>query len=61
MSRFMRARLQRLVTASVSAQFADLDKWLANLDAFEALEPATIVPAHGRLGDVALIRRYRES
>jgi glyoxylase-like metal-dependent hydrolase (beta-lactamase superfamily II) len=47
------------VFPSVSAQYADLDKWLANLDEFEALAPTTIVPAHGRMGDVELIRRYR--
>jgi hypothetical protein len=27
---------------------------------FEALAPAVVVPAHGRLGDVGSIRRYRE-
>lgn len=48
------------VFPSVSAAYADYDKWLANLDAYEALNPATVVPAHGRLGDVALIRRYRD-
>ncbi|HEY8520705.1 MAG TPA: MBL fold metallo-hydrolase [Gammaproteobacteria bacterium] len=48
------------VFPSVSAQYASYDKWLANLDAFEALEPAVIVPAHGRMGDTSLIRRYRE-
>lgn len=48
------------VFPSVSAQEADVDKWLANLAAFEALNPATIVPAHGRLGDAGLLRRYRE-
>jgi glyoxylase-like metal-dependent hydrolase (beta-lactamase superfamily II) len=47
------------VFPSVSAQSADLDKWLRNLDDFEALDPAVIVPAHGRLGDVELVRNYR--
>jgi glyoxylase-like metal-dependent hydrolase (beta-lactamase superfamily II) len=47
------------VFPSVSAQAADLDKWLRNLDTFEALDPAVIVPAHGRLGDVELVRDYR--
>ena len=27
---------------------------------FEALNPAVVVPAHGRLGDVGMIRRYRD-
>ncbi len=47
------------VFPSVSAQSADLDKWLSNLDDFEALDPAVIVPAHGRLGDLDLVRDYR--
>lgn len=47
------------VFPSVSAQSADLGKWLDNLDTFEALDPAVIVPAHGRLGDVELVRNYR--
>src|SRR5690606_24246791 len=37
-----------------------LDKWLANLAEFAALAPAVVVPAHGRLGDAALIRRYEQ-
>lgn len=48
------------VFPSVSAQSGSLTKWLANMDAFEALNPATVVPAHGRLGDAGLIRCYRE-
>lgn len=48
------------VFPAVSAQDADVEKWLANLDAFEALDPETIVPAHGPLGGVDLIRRYRD-
>lgn len=47
------------VFPAVSAESADLGKWLGNLDAYEALEPAVIVPAHGRLGDVSFVRRYR--
>ena len=48
------------VFPSVSAQYAELDKWLANLAAFEALNPATIVPAHGRIGDASFLTRYRD-
>lgn len=48
------------VFPAVSAQAADLGKWLANLDRYEALAPAQIVPAHGRMGDVGFIRRYRQ-
>jgi glyoxylase-like metal-dependent hydrolase (beta-lactamase superfamily II) len=48
------------VFPSASAQAGSIDKWLANMTAFETLEPAVVVPAHGRLGDVASIRRYRD-
>lgn len=37
-----------------------VDKWLANLAAYDALEPAVVVPAHGRLGGVNFVRRYRD-
>jgi glyoxylase-like metal-dependent hydrolase (beta-lactamase superfamily II) len=45
---------------SVNAQAGSIDKWIANMNEFEALNPAVVVPAHGRLGDVQTIRRYRE-
>jgi glyoxylase-like metal-dependent hydrolase (beta-lactamase superfamily II) len=48
------------VFPAVSAQYGDIDKWIANMHAFEALDPMAIVPAHGRLGDVVFIRRYRD-
>jgi glyoxylase-like metal-dependent hydrolase (beta-lactamase superfamily II) len=48
------------VFPAVSAQSADLETWQANLNDYEALDPRVVVPAHGRLGDVAMIRRYRE-
>jgi glyoxylase-like metal-dependent hydrolase (beta-lactamase superfamily II) len=47
------------VFPSVSGQFGDIDKWLRNLEDFNRLNPAVVVPAHGRLGDVDLIRQYR--
>jgi len=37
-----------------------VDKWLANLAAYDALEPAVVVPAHGRLGGVEFVRSYRD-
>jgi glyoxylase-like metal-dependent hydrolase (beta-lactamase superfamily II) len=37
-----------------------VDKWLANLAAYDALEPAVVVPAHGRLGGVNFVRRYHD-
>src|SRR5687767_1863018 len=48
------------VFPSASAQAGSVDKWIANMMEFEGLAPAVVVPAHGRLGDVAFIRRYRE-
>ena len=48
------------VFPAVSAQSGSIAKWIANMSEFEALNPAAIVPAHGRLGDVAFVRRYRE-
>lgn len=48
------------VFPAVNAQSADIAKWLKNLDRYEALAPVRIVPAHGRMGDLSLVRRYRE-
>lgn len=48
------------VFPSVNAQGASIAKWLDNMDVFEALDPRTVVPAHGRMGDVGFVRRYRE-
>ena len=48
------------VFPSASAQAGSIAKWLTNMTAFEALAPAVVVPAHGRLGDVQSIRRYRD-
>jgi glyoxylase-like metal-dependent hydrolase (beta-lactamase superfamily II) len=48
------------VFPAVSAQGASIAKWIANMDEFEALNPQAIIPAHGRMGDVGLIRRYRD-
>jgi glyoxylase-like metal-dependent hydrolase (beta-lactamase superfamily II) len=45
---------------AVSAQFGSIERWLANLTAFDALAPAVVVPAHGRLGDGKFIANYRE-
>lgn len=48
------------VFPSVSGPAGSLTKWLENLREYESLEPATVVPAHGKLIDVAGLRRYRE-
>lgn len=45
---------------SANAQAGSVDKWIANMNEFEALNPAVVVPAHGRLGDAQFIRRYRD-
>jgi glyoxylase-like metal-dependent hydrolase (beta-lactamase superfamily II) len=48
------------VFPAVSGAAADLSKWQKNLDAYEALKPRVVVPAHGKLGDVSFVRRYRD-
>lgn len=48
------------VFPAVNAESGSIDTWLRNLDSFERLAPAVVVPAHGRLGDGALIERYGE-
>jgi glyoxylase-like metal-dependent hydrolase (beta-lactamase superfamily II) len=48
------------VFPSANGQVGSVDKWLTNMAEFEALAPAVVVPAHGRLGDVQTIRRYRD-
>jgi glyoxylase-like metal-dependent hydrolase (beta-lactamase superfamily II) len=48
------------VFPSASAQAGSIDKWISNMTEFEALAPTVVVPAHGRLGDVQSIRRYRD-
>jgi glyoxylase-like metal-dependent hydrolase (beta-lactamase superfamily II) len=48
------------VFPSASAQSGSVEKWIANMTEFESLAPAVVVPAHGRLGDVQSIRRYRD-
>ena len=48
------------VFPSASGQAGSIDKWLTNMTEFEALSPVVVVPAHGRLGDVQFIRRYRD-
>ena len=48
------------VFPAASGQSASIDKWLANVAAFEAFAPRVVVPAHGRLVDAAQLARYRE-
>jgi glyoxylase-like metal-dependent hydrolase (beta-lactamase superfamily II) len=48
------------VFPAASAQTGSIDKWIANMASFESFNPAVVVPAHGRLGDLGSIRAYRE-
>lgn len=50
-----------LVTNAVvpDAGEADIDVWLAALEAMERLEPRYVVPDHGAPGDVALVKATR--
>jgi glyoxylase-like metal-dependent hydrolase (beta-lactamase superfamily II) len=47
------------VFPAVSGPSGSLTKWVENLREYESLQPATVVPAHGKLIDVAGLRRYR--
>ena len=40
-------------------QASSMQAWLAAFDAFEAMKPRTIVPAHGAVGDGSLIPTHR--
>jgi glyoxylase-like metal-dependent hydrolase (beta-lactamase superfamily II) len=40
-------------------QGSSVSAWLAAFDAFEAMSPRVIVPAHGDIGDASLISAYR--
>jgi glyoxylase-like metal-dependent hydrolase (beta-lactamase superfamily II) len=48
------------VFVAANGQSSSIAKWLADLEAFEALNPAKVIPAHGRMGGVELITRQRE-
>lgn len=48
------------VFPAVSGQSGSVKKWIENLREYESLQPATVVPAHGKLIDVAGLRRYRD-
>ncbi len=39
---------------------ARVGAWLAALDRLEALKPARIVPSHGPMGDLSMLRAWRE-
>jgi glyoxylase-like metal-dependent hydrolase (beta-lactamase superfamily II) len=39
--------------------YSRIDHWLASLDRLAALNPATVVPSHGPLGDAGLIVGYK--
>jgi glyoxylase-like metal-dependent hydrolase (beta-lactamase superfamily II) len=39
---------------------ATVGAWLAALDRLEALQPARIVPSHGPMGDLSMLRTWRE-
>jgi glyoxylase-like metal-dependent hydrolase (beta-lactamase superfamily II) len=43
-----------------ASPYARVSAWLAALDRVEALKPARIVPAHGAIGDAAMIQTWRE-
>jgi glyoxylase-like metal-dependent hydrolase (beta-lactamase superfamily II) len=48
------------VFVAANGQSSSITKWLADLDEFDKLNPAKVIPAHGRMGGVELIRRQCE-
>ena len=48
------------VFVAASGQSSSITKWLADLDEFDKLNPTKVIPAHGRMGGVELVRRQRE-
>jgi glyoxylase-like metal-dependent hydrolase (beta-lactamase superfamily II) len=48
------------VFPAASAASGSIAKWIANMDEFEEWNPAVVVPAHGRLGDMRFVRAYRD-
>ena len=48
------------VFVAASGQSSSIVKWLADLDEFDRLNPTKVIPAHGRMGGIELIRRQRE-
>jgi len=48
------------VFVAANGQSSSITKWLADLDEFDRLNPTKVVPAHGRMGGVELVRRQRE-
>jgi glyoxylase-like metal-dependent hydrolase (beta-lactamase superfamily II) len=48
------------VFPAASGQSGSIEKWLANIGAFQEFAPQVIVPAHGRLIDAGTLARYRE-
>jgi glyoxylase-like metal-dependent hydrolase (beta-lactamase superfamily II) len=43
-----------------ASPYARVGAWLEALDRLEALKPARIVPSHGPMGDLAMLRTWRE-
>ena len=48
------------VFVAANGQSSSIAKWLADLDEFDKLNPTKVIPAHGRMGGIELIRRQRE-
>ena len=43
-----------------SSPASSVARWQSNLDALEALKPVRIVPSHGPMGDITMLRAWRE-
>ena len=48
------------VFVAANGQSSSIAKWLADLDEFDELNPTKVIPAHGHMGGIELIRRQRD-
>jgi len=48
------------VFVAASGQSSSITQWLAVLDELDTLNPTKVIPAHGRMGGIELIRRQSE-
>ena len=48
-----------VMTALPNVGASRIEQWLASMDRFEKLQPKRIVPSHGPIGDLAMVKTYR--
>jgi glyoxylase-like metal-dependent hydrolase (beta-lactamase superfamily II) len=48
-----------VMTALPNVGASRFEQWLASMDRFEKLQPKRIVPSHGPMGDLGMVKAYR--